>query len=122
MTTLTKTGVKPSRSAPNDYPNGRRVTSPGTPYRHGFDDCLHRNVYANPYTFGTAAADEYQRGNGDGRLVRYQKRTCLRVDETAELDHLLTQRGLTAQIERVSLQTGSVVRRFTIGSKSDVES
>lgn len=99
-----------------DYADDRRFASPVTPYRRGFEDCLYDRVFANPYAPGTAAAAEYVRGNGDARLSQLQERTVLRVDETATLDRLLAQRGLSAQIERVSLATGQVVRRFAIGA------
>lgn len=98
-----------------EFADDRRFAGPVTPYRRGFEDCLYERVFANPYAPDTVAAAEYTRGNGDARLAQYQQRTHLRVDETAELDVLLAQRGMTAQIERVSLKTGTVVQCFTIG-------
>lgn len=103
-----------------EFADDRRFADPVTPYRRGFEDCLYERVFANPYAFDTEAAAEYARGNGDARLAQYQQRTHLRVDETAELDVLLAQRGMTAQIERFDLRTGTVVQSFSIGRK-DVE-
>lgn len=102
-----------------EFADDRRFASPVTPYRRGFEDCLYERVFANPYAGDTVAAAEYTRGNGDARLAQYQQRTHLRVDETAELDVLLAQRGMAAQIERVSLRTGETMQRFTIGRKDE---
>ena len=53
--------------------------------------------------------------------MHYLNRTCLRDDETDTVDRLLVERGRTAQVERVCLQTGAVVKRFTVGQKVNKE-
>lgn len=92
-----------------------------TPYRRGFEACLHERVYANPHQIGSDDAADYHCGYGDAHLMHYLNRTCLRVDETDTVDRLLVERGRTAQVERVCLQTGVVVKRFTVGQKVNKE-
>lgn len=86
-----------------------------SPYRRGFEDCLHGRLYGNPFAPGTAAATEYDCGKDDARLSQLQGRTGLRIDETVTRDRLLAQRGLSVTIERFNLQTGEIVLRFVIG-------
>lgn len=121
MTTLTKaTNPQLQRAQPECIEN-RRVDHPITPYRRGFAVGLQEQVYANPYRVGSDEADEYYRGYGDARLMHYLSRTCLRADETEIVDRLLLERGRTAQVERVCLKTGAVLKRFTIGHKANSE-
>ncbi len=121
MTTLTKATNPQLQQAQRERTENRQGSDPITPYRRGFEDCFYKRVYANPYQIGSDDAAEYHCGYGDARLLHYLNRTCLRDDETDTVDRLLVERGRTAQVERVCLQTGAVVKRFAIGQKASKE-
>lgn len=121
MPTLMKATNKQLQQAQRERAEHRQDSDPITPYRRGFEDCFDKRVYANPYQIGSDDAAEYHCGYGDARLLHYLNRTCLRDDETDTVDRLLVERGRTAQVERVCLQTGVVVKRFTVGQKVNKE-
>ena len=121
MPTLMKSTNKQLPQAQRERTENRQGSEPITPYRRGFEDCFCARVFANPYPIGSDDAAEYHCGYGDARLMHYLNRTCLRVDETDTVDRLLVERGRTAQVERVCLQTGAVVKRFAIGQKANKE-
>jgi hypothetical protein len=121
MTTLTKATNPQLQQAQRERTENRQGSDPITPYRRGFEDCFYARHYANPYQIGRDDAINYHWGFGDARLIHYLNRTCLRDDETDTVDRLLVERGRTAQVERVCLQTGAVVKRFAIGQKASKE-
>ena len=121
MTTLTKATNPQLQQSQRERTENCQDSEPITPYRRGFEDCFFKRVYANLYQIGSDAAAEYHCGYGDARLMHYLNRTCLRDDETDTVDRLLVERGRTAQVERVCLQTGAVVKRFAIGQKANKE-
>ena len=121
MPTLMKSTNKQLPQAQRERTENRQGSEPITPYRRGFEDCFYARVYANPYQIGKDDAINYHWGYGDARLIHYLNRTCLRDDETDAVDRLLVERGRTAQVERVCLQSGAVVKRFTVGQKANKE-
>jgi hypothetical protein len=107
MTTLTKATNPQLQQAQRERAENRQDSEPITPYRRGFEDCFYARVYANPYQIGRDDAINYHWGYRD--------------DETDAVDRLLVERRRTAQVERVCLQTGAVVKRFAIGQKANKE-
>ncbi len=114
-TTITRPTGRNLQPALQEFADNRRFATPVAPYRRGFEDATYDRVYANAYQPGTPAALEYQRGCEDAELARYQARGVLLASESARMGVLLERRGLTAEIERVSLTTGAS-RRLTIGA------
>ncbi len=98
-----------------EFADRRRFAGPVTPYKRGFEDCYYSRVYANVYAPGTVAAQSYDAGVQDAHLARAQMGAVFCPQDTQALDAALTRRGLTATVERVSLATGAVTQRFTIG-------
>lgn len=115
---ITRPASKDLQPELQEYADDRRFATPVTPYARGFDDCFNSRVYANPYKPFTLAAEKYEAGVADASLARAQASGCFCADETKRLDALLQQRGMTADVERVSLASGEVVKRFTIGKVS----
>ena len=99
-----------------EYADKRRFAAPVTPYKRGFEDCYYSRVYANVYAPGTVAARQYDEGMQDAHLARAQAGVVFCPQDTKALEAALTRRGLTATVERVSLNTGAVMGRRTIGA------
>lgn len=112
MTTTSTLSQEPQPEPANERQSAGHIS----PYRRGFEDSRYGRLSASPFAPGTVAAKEYDCGKNDARMSQLQGRTGLRIDETVTRDRLLAQRGLSAKIERISLQTGEIVLRFSIGA------
>ena len=58
-----------------EYADAWKFSTPATPYKRGYEDCLYSHIFACPHATGTPEYAAYCRGHEDARTAQHAERT-----------------------------------------------